>query len=70
MINEGGQQRREIDFMWMINCQDTMKNYSCYDGGSCTNCIQQQIVYDNHHDEVFCMNCGLVLYQAGTFLLH
>ena len=49
---------------------DTMKNYPHQECGSCTNCVQQQLRYDPHHDEVFCRTCGLVLYQAGTLLLH
>lgn len=35
----------------------------------CDNCNSKQIYYDKIHDEVFCIECGIVLIQNFTVYL-
>lgn len=54
MINEG-------DFM------DEFKNFN-HDEIQllCKNCKNNsELIYDSHHDQIFCKTCGTVIYEAG-----
>ena len=32
----------------------------------CKNCKDNsELIYDSHHDQIFCKTCGTVLYEAG-----
>lgn len=31
----------------------------------CKNCNNSELIYDSHHDQIFCKTCGTVLYEAG-----
>lgn len=41
------------------------KNYKHYNDDSCNNCTQPELLYDSHHDQVFCKNCGSILSESG-----
>ena len=36
----------------------------------CKNCKDNsELLYDSHHDQIFCKSCGTIIYEAGHFYI-
>ena len=53
----------------MINEGDFMNEFKNFNHDEiqllCKNCNNSELIYDSHHDQIFCKTCGTVIYEAG-----
>lgn len=58
----------------MINEGDFMNEFKNFTHDEiqllCKNCKDNsELLYDSHHDQIFCKSCGTVIYEAGHFYI-
>lgn len=54
----------------MINEGDFMNEFKNFNHDEiqllCKNCKNNsELIYDSHHDQIFCKTCGTIIYEAG-----
>lgn len=59
----------------VINEGDFMKEFKNFNHDEiqllCKNCKDNsELLYDSHHDQIFCKTCGTLIYEAGYFYIH
>lgn len=44
----------------MVDTNEKFWNFQQYHGKKCRECGNTIWIYDKHHDEIFCLKCGII----------